>query len=274
MGFFSNIRNLLPSRASLFGLPERTGPFTPTYDDVRHARALLKALKLPTELVLEILEYAKYWPAQKFKYRPNHPIVTSALGGNPSAATICLEANIFSNPTLDEIRQGRERPKIRSLEFDFVSHDQGWTSENTQGTYSTSSWLELSILRPVSNTNSHLPKPRLVNRWDGSPLDFHTNMSARGWSLVKRPESALQGPQEGEGDFAWYLQGNRVAVGSKKYHVKWSEQGCEGNEGAGKGEGFLQALQDGDRILVWARAKWHGWQCIVESVNVTVRYGV
>ena len=29
----------------------------------------------------------------------------------------------------------------------------------------------------------------------------------------------------------------------------------EGNEGAGSGEGFLNAFRQGDRVLVWARAK-------------------
>jgi hypothetical protein len=74
---------------------------------------------------------------------------------------------------------------------------------------------------------------------------------------VKRPETAEQGPQGGEGGFAWYLQGNRVAVGQHgvRYRVVWAENENEGNEGAGSGEGFLKELKDGDRVLVWARAK-------------------
>jgi hypothetical protein len=53
----------------------------------------------------------------------------------------------------------------------------------------------------------------------------------------------------------------------------------------------LEELQEGDRVIIWARAKvstslcrfrgsfelmclqWPGWQCIVESVKFTVRYG-
>jgi hypothetical protein len=140
-----------------------------------------------------------------------------------------------------------------------TSRDQGWTSENTRGTFSTSSWLEVSILRDELNINSLLPTPRLVNTWINSPLDYHTNMVGRGWSLVKRPESALQGPQGGEGDYAWYLQGNRVVAGPQDYHVAWDERGLsevnEGNEGAGSGQGFLHALRPGDHVLVWARAK-------------------
>lgn len=68
------------------------------------------------------------------------------------------------------------------------------------------------------------------------------------------------------GTHAWYLQGNQVARATslfegemvKRYRVIW---GCkanprwEGNEGAGRGEGFVDSLREGDRILVWARAK-------------------
>jgi hypothetical protein len=44
-------------------------------------------------------------------------------------------------------------------------------------------------------------------------------------------------------------------AGIQEYRVVWSLEGVEGNEGAGSGEGFVQALKDGDVVLVWARAK-------------------
>jgi hypothetical protein len=258
MSLLSSIRQMLPSVHWLLGPPEATGPFTPTYTDVCRARALLKTLKLPTELVLSILEHAQYWPVAEFS-RSGRPTLARAGMNNPSAATLCLEAGVYSTPIVEEIRLGGETAKIKRIEFDVTSKDQGWTSENTEGTFSTSSWLEVSILRDASNLNSLLPTPRLVNTWISSPMDYHTNMVGRGWSLVKRPESALQGPQGGEGHFAWYLQGNRVMAGSQDYHVAWEEGGLsdvnEGNEGAGSGEGFLDALRPGDRVLVWARAK-------------------
>jgi hypothetical protein len=258
MSILSSIRQLLPSANWLLGTPEPTGPFTPTYADVCRARALLKSLKLPTELVLNILEYAQYWPTTVF-LRNGRPIHVGASGNRPSAAALCLQADIYGPAIIEEIRLGGETAKVKRIEFDMTSRDQGWTSENTQGTFSTSSWLEVSILRDASNINSRLPTPRLVNTWISSPMDYHTNMVGRGWSLAKRPESALQGPQGGEGDYAWYLQGNRVMAGAQDYHVVWDECGLsgtnEGNEGAGSGEGFLDALKPGDRVLVWARAK-------------------
>jgi hypothetical protein len=254
MSFFQNVRNLLPSLSRLFGPPLPTGPFTPTYNDVCQTRALLKSLKLPTELVLSILDYAQYWPIHQVT---GGGAQAAARGDRPSAATLSLSISLFDTPVVTEALASGEHAKIKRIEFTVRSRDQGWTSERTQGTFSTSSWTEVSILRNASNINSMLPFPRLVNTWISSPQDYHTNTVGRNWSLVKRPESALQGPQGGEGDFAWFLQGNRVAAGeSEEYKIVWTEEGREeGNEGSGSGEGFLQALSEGDRLLVWARAK-------------------
>jgi hypothetical protein len=79
---------------------------------------------------------------------------------------------------------------------------------------------------------------------------LHRVVQDHGWSLVPRP-SAIQGNED---NFAWYLQGNKVAA-KRIYNVVWAEEPWAGNEGSGTGEGFLEALQEGDRILVWARAK-------------------
>jgi hypothetical protein len=78
--------------------------------------------------------------------------------------------------------------------------------------------------------------------------------------LDSRPQSKK------EGEYAWYLQGNEVAKGLsvfdgemvRRYNIVWSSASTPrwvGNEGSGRGEGFVDALQEDDRILVWARAK-------------------
>jgi hypothetical protein len=249
-----NVRNILPSLTWLLGPPPPTAPFTaPTYNDVCQTRALLKSLKLPTELVLSILDHAQYWPIQEVTRGGGQ---ATARGNRPSAASLCLSANVFETPAVTDAAACGERAKIKKIEFDVKSHDQGWTSGSTQGTFSTSSWLEVSILRGASNNNSGITPVQRPDAWI-CPQDYHTDMIGHGWSLVNRPESALQGPQGGEGNYAWYLQGNRVATReSEEYRIVWTEQGCEeGNQGSGSGEGFLQALREGDRVLVWARAK-------------------
>jgi hypothetical protein len=250
--------SLLSTVGSFFGW-NQASPSTwsaPSYEDVCQARIHLKALNLPIELVLQILDYAEYWPQHKIAANLQRPIVASARGIPKTHAALCLDAGVFDNATVHAIHRGGEIPKIKAIGFYMVSRDQGWTSmENTRGTYNTSSWLEVSIMRSMNDDYTHPPTTRDENTVFFSPFDFHNDVLGDGWALVKRPESAQQGPQGGEGDFAWYLQGHRVAVGWSEYRVRWAEHRVEGNEGAGSGAGFLQELKDGDRVLVWARAK-------------------
>jgi hypothetical protein len=69
-----------------------------------------------------------------------------------------------------------------------------------------------------------------------------------------------------EGEYAWYLQSNEVARGTsvfsgemvRRYTIVWGSKSNPrwvGNGGTGSGEGFVDSLQEGDWILVWARAK-------------------
>ncbi|OAL46121.1 hypothetical protein IQ07DRAFT_518384 [Pyrenochaeta sp. DS3sAY3a] len=272
MAFF--LRYLVPSFDWLRVRPQDPGPFKPTYVDICLARAMLKTLRLPTELVLDILEHACYWPTYEFRPNPNSTAIAIAHLGRTSGATLCLEAAVFNNRIVNPIRRRGEKPQVKRIEFEISSRDQGWTSENTEGTYATSSWLEVSILRNNTDDNTSVPIS-LPGTFLSSPLEYNQRVTlGSNWSLVRRPESAEQGPQDGEGDLAWYLQGNRVAAGLQDYRVVWTLDGHEGNEGAGGGHGFLEELKDGDRIVVWGRAKYHGWQCIIEDVKVTVYYGV
>jgi len=250
--FFSAIGRLLGFAQDE---PPRPGCSIPSYDDVCQARASLKALGLPTELVLQILDFAHYWPQHEYFSNFRQPKLAAAQGGRPSHATLCADMDALNNTTVEEVRRCGETCKIKSVEFNVASLDQAWTSENTHGTFHTSSWLEVSILRRVKDKTTAETGPRLSHIRLSDPSDYHQTVSSQGWSLVKRPESAKQGPQDGEGDFAWYLQGNRVAVGLEEYRIVWSADGQQGNEGAGNGEGFLNELTEGDRVLVWARAK-------------------
>ncbi|CBX98218.1 hypothetical protein IAQ61_010315 [Plenodomus lingam] len=277
MSFLPIISDLISPLRRLLGPappPPPTGPFTPTYKDVCHARALLRTLDLPTELVLQILDYAQYWPV--YEYSSHIPREASAETRHfrPCVATVCYEAAIFDNVIYDDIRKSGERCQVKSVEFEVVSRDQGWTSQNTQGTFETTSWTEVSIMRDTTGKPHRSCNFTLEGIYD-SPASLHARLAdqERDWELVKRPESASMGPQDGEGHFAWYLQGNCVAAGNREYHVSWTGDGFQGNEGSGTGEGFVRELKDGDRILIWARAKYPGWQCHVDYIKIVVRYG-
>ena len=239
-------------------LPEaEPEPWSLDYDDVLQVRALLKALGLPMELALEILDRAEYWPTRQFSMGEGSTVKVAATMFRSSVAGLCLDIDVFNHPSVHSLREGGEKVKVKAIDFHIRSRDQGWTSEPTQGTFSTSSWLETSILRGVDDYNTKLPPSCWLDSVFESPQSFQQHITPHGWQLVRRPEYAEQGPQGDEGDLAWYLQGNRVATQGRTgdYDVLWTHDDHEGNEGSGGGDGFLDELKEGDRLLVWARAK-------------------
>jgi hypothetical protein len=244
-------------------------PWTLDYKDVLAARALLKTLGLPMELILEILDYAQYWPTRHFSTEESATVKVAATMFRSSAAALCLDADVFHDPVVDSLRAGGENIRIKAIEFHVRSRDQGWTSENTQGTFSTSSWLEVSILRGLDNHSTLIPPSGWLDSVFESPQSFQDHVTPRGWQLVKRPEDAEQGPQGGEGDLAWYLQGNRVATQGRleEHDVLWIYNETHGDGGAGRGEGFLDEIKEGDRLLVWARAKV---RCLLDLICICV----
>ncbi|KAF3047462.1 hypothetical protein E8E12_007714 [Didymella heteroderae] len=268
------MQHLLPWVRSWLPHQERT-PWRLDYGDVLKARALLNSRGLPMELVLKILENAEYWPTRRFSTQQDRTVKVAATMFRSSAAGLCFDADVFHDPRVDSLRKGGEKIRIKAIEFHIQSRDQGWTSEPTRGTFSTSSWLEASILRGLDDYRTRLPPSCWLDSVFESPQSFQHHITPRGWQLARRPKFAEQGPQGGEGDLAWYLQGNRVATQghAEEYDITWTQHTHVGNEGSGTGDGFLDELRDGDRLLIWARAKWPGWQCIVEHVDVTVYYG-
>lgn len=209
------------------------------------------------ELALEILDYAEYWPTRQFSSEEGKTVKVAATMFRSSAAGLCVDADIFNDPVIESLRRGGEKVKTKAIEFHIRSRDQGWTSEPTRGTFNTSSWLEASILRGVEDHDTRLPPSCWLDSGFESPRSFQQHIIPNGWQLVRRPDYAEQGPQGGEGDLAWYLQGNRVATQGRTedYNVRWTHHDFEGNEGSGQGDNFLNELKEGDRLLVWARAK-------------------
>ncbi|KAF2704124.1 hypothetical protein K504DRAFT_462716 [Pleomassaria siparia CBS 279.74] len=232
------------------GAAASKAPWTPSYADVRVARAILKTLKLPTELTLDILDRARYWPTREFG-----GYAASAQAG----ARIIGLVNVMSPGIGRELGANKDEvPKIKEIEFNIKSRDQGWTSQGTEGTYNTSSWLEVFILRPRAlDEGTHDLAPDLVgrNRLYPNIKDFQDTAYKYGWHLISRPPSPEQDPQSEE-EFAWHLQANKVASrDTRPYNIVWAEDGHTGNEGSGNGEGFVKILQEGDQVVVLGRAK-------------------
>lgn len=107
-------------------------PFTPTYADVCDARNVLRSLKLPTELVLQILDDAEYWPILRFTGQGSIP--ARATANYPDSAKVQFRAAILPTDIKEKlgIHDESEQPKLREVEFEILSRDQGWTSEGTE----------------------------------------------------------------------------------------------------------------------------------------------
>lgn len=255
-----------------------------SYDDICQARAILQSLKLPMELVLEILELASYEPWKQWTMGNTSGATATAsahYGESNEAAVLCLNASVLDPAFMKKF--GDESPKIRDITWFIKSRDQGWTSEGTAGTFATSSWLEVSILTPDSNNMRTTAldmreMPQWRNSWP-SLEEFHKDAATRGWKAVPCPTS-IENDQEDSGgtvDYSWPLQMNRVATSSyEDYQVICSSatDRFEGNEGAGEGNGFLSNIKSGDQILVWARAQYPGWVCSVHSLQMIVTYSL
>jgi hypothetical protein len=263
-------------------------PFVPTRDDLESARAILTSFHLPNELALWILDEAHYW-VEVETYSKEHIILVDGAWSLDYSATYPY-IYVPAYPWLGLPLAPKEQLKIREISFTIVSHDQGWTTEDKQGTYQTSSWFEASIVRPkgVPLSQRHRLQPGLRRLREmnvrGQTVDgvcaASDIMHSSGMvELVRRPSSGIESQRSHctemievksqgvkEGEYAWYLQGNEVAREKsvfegemiKRYNVTWGSKANPvhaTSEGAGNGDGFIDTLDQGDFICVWARAK-------------------
>ncbi|KAJ4987444.1 hypothetical protein SVAN01_07044 [Stagonosporopsis vannaccii] len=275
-------------------------PFAPTLQDIESALTILASFRLPNELALCILDQAHYWMEVVSSSKEHIVLLDEAWSLDYSAVYPYLYVPAYPWPYERHL-------KAREITFTIVSHDQGWTTEDTQGTYQTSSWFEVSVIRPkgVSPALRHLLQPGLRRLREmnskGETVDgIHTASdiihSGGVVELVRRPSSAME-PQRmhctemmnvtsqdvKEGEHAWYLQGNEVARENsvfegemiKRYSVTWGATRSPLqtlSEGAGSGDGFIESLERDDFICVWARAKRRGWENHIHGVRMVIRY--
>ncbi|KAJ7489092.1 hypothetical protein FB451DRAFT_1024550 [Mycena latifolia] len=245
---------------SLPTVPKQPRSDTPYYpsspSDVFEVRRFLVNF-LPPELVNTIIEEAKYWPRIACA---EELIEVHASAPDYNSAVRCLVTPPL--PTCEELGGPDARMRVKLVNFEILSHDQGWGGEpEHQGTYSGSyTWFEAVILKP-----GELPKPVGWRRWA-------VELGCR----RLRPRRPLI-----ELDSRWPVQTNVCACRQPLHHtIVWqgggsveSKEGRQKN-GAGDGFGFIERLAPGDRIGVVARAMFPGWSNYVRSVDVVVYYAV
>lgn len=119
-----------PGRRRDYGLPIYAPMFfVPSERYVREARCVVASLGFPAELVLSILDYAHYWPQVTHESIVHHVLLDEEWSTEFSATRIYLWAGL---PEPDALFKD-EKPRIREIDFTIVSHDQGWTTEDTKG---------------------------------------------------------------------------------------------------------------------------------------------
>ncbi|KAI5795671.1 hypothetical protein EDC01DRAFT_653135 [Geopyxis carbonaria] len=243
----------------------------PSYADVVAVRILLtKRLCLPPELALMILSYGSYAPRVRASLTYAMSVSASAGRGIPNVGNRA----ILVTPPIPAT--GFKRTV--SVRFWLCSCDQGHSGETLQGTHRNSwTWFEAGIMRG-----------------EGAEVWEEKTAEARGVDVTNAetqwPEEMLL-KREGRDDRVWMLQRNINSSTNEEEHViEWpwkqeelqavqeAEEDFDGEwsreSGSGVGEGFIQALKPGDRIVLFARAMYPGWANRVQGAQCEIEYDV
>lgn len=137
---------------------------------------------------------------------------------------------------------------VSVIQFDIISHDQGWCSNPQDGVWS---WFEVSILglwQEHANPDFRNLSDFMYLR--PCPEDFGQTFQEQGLYFKDIP----QGRNEGAGTVpslisvpvAW----NTIQRDWQHQAVTWTRNNNDGDDG-----GFLPLLEEGDRLAFWARAQ-------------------
>lgn len=95
-------------------------PYVPVRNDVFEVRAILGRFRLPNELILSILDEARYWTEATYNVMEHRVLLDEEWNLDYSAAFLYLMAPAFRGGLVTSATL--EVPKIREIEFTIVSH--------------------------------------------------------------------------------------------------------------------------------------------------------
>ncbi|KAL9078840.1 MAG: hypothetical protein Q9157_002244 [Trypethelium eluteriae] len=260
----------------------QTPSFAPSLEDVRTVRHLLASkttpsdFHLPNELILHILDYARYHPIARSERTETLELVPEP---QYSHTQLYLAAEPLPIP--------KEGEKLKILDVRFIVESRGPDFYGVhQLVTHNPSFFEVSIIRPVG---SIIDAPIHQESWDPRSNPEFGSSQPKGiffnrhktHGLVERvpmPERC-EGPLtqvQYEGSHSWFLLANRVAYNDwARHEVIWRAKGeWEGNGAVGSGDGFVEKLRPGDRIGLWIRASKFIWVNKIRNARVEVRYTV
>ncbi|KAJ7184792.1 hypothetical protein C8R46DRAFT_863046, partial [Mycena filopes] len=227
------------------------------------ARDVLLA-RLPLELVYIVLDHAECWVSQTSARGERREVRASSTPGHDASLLYLVGEPILGSGRVwvdgEEGVEELDIPlRLTRVRFTVTSRDQGWGGEaHIRGTYHGHTWFDAAVLHPTSPDTSALTPATLP--WMNDAVAVTGALS--------------------EGAELWAVQRNVCASREVRTHsVVWDADGACVPEpgidsGAGDGRGFVRGLAAGDRIVVFARAKYPQWVNIVHSVEVTAYYAL
>ncbi|KAI2900175.1 hypothetical protein CBS11852_2969 [Aspergillus niger] len=146
---------------------------------------------------------------------------------------------------------------VTAVQFNITSHDQGWCSNPSDGIWS---WFDVSILGSLREDEipafSDLSDPSYLKP---KPDDFGQVLQDRGlyFKDIHRENQATPGITK--------------PVTKNKINRSWKQQVITWRlEDGGEEASFLSILEEGDRLVIWARAQFAGWINFVKEVEIMV----
>ncbi|KAK1231569.1 MAP kinase kinase kinase activity protein [Marasmius sp. AFHP31] len=240
-------------------------PLTITLSNFRATHALLQQLRLTDTLIDLIFSLANYHPRQI--YHRSERVTYRANDFN----YLAISGIYLSTPPLPKTS---EYLKLTYVKFNMSAADQGWAANGGEGTYSNShTWFEVSILKPIRAHASSTPfeESSLTKLSFLDPERAQTFFRGKGWDFKNtgqqvtwRVHSNVTANQSFLGYEARWVRGEKT---QRRYEVG---RGI----GLGDGKGFVELLEAGDRIVLWARAEEDLWENIVAEATIEIGYEI
>ncbi|KAJ8487579.1 hypothetical protein ONZ45_g12007 [Pleurotus djamor] len=231
----------------------------------------------PPELIEVILDFVDDWPTHL--YSKDEYLDGDAVSGqysrDPDDGNVVDWCYMMTPP----IQTGGR--KVIKVVFVTRSHDQGWATFAEWGTYRQSNtWFEAGIFR-LSDT----PTPSLG--WvDAVEVDGPVNIARL--RIAEPEDEDAPGPgyyteigNPTNKSTRWRIQRNLTAnIETLQHRITWKSNDIHRiddaeedlSTGAGRGKGFLELLEDGDRIAIFSRAKQALWRNHVDGVDIYITY--
>lgn len=141
---------------------------------------------------------------------------------------------------------------VSAVQFNITSHDQGWCSDRSQGIWS---WFDVSILGCSergggedypSSFFSDLSNPSYLK---SRPEDFRQVLQDRGLRFKHIPKQDPDADPAKPRSIVKRVASNKIQRSWQQHVIFWRL------EDGGEEAGFLSRLEEGDRLVVWARTQ-------------------